>query len=61
MGICETIVTEDHDEYFTGEQLNVMQNGGKLPLADSLLDGEGYPSCTEEADEQNDLSLSLVF
>ena len=60
-GICETIVTEDHDEYFKGEQVNVMQNGAELPLADSPLDGEGYPSSTEEADEQKDLALSLVF
>ena len=61
MGICETIVTEDHDEYFKGEQLHVMQNGAELPLADSPLDGEGYPSSAEQADEQKDLALSLVF
>ena len=60
-GICGTIVTEDHDEYFKGEQVNVIQNGAELPLADSPLDGEGYPTSAEQADEQKDLALSLVF
>ena len=38
-----------------------MQYAAELPLADSPLDGEGYPPSAEEADEQKDLALSLVF
>ena len=38
-----------------------MQYAAELPLADSTLDGEGYPPSAEQADEQKDLALSLVF
>ena len=60
--ICETIVTEDHDEYIKGEQVNVIQNGSEiLAHANSHLNGEGNPQSTDLTDEQKDHALTLVF
>ena len=44
-----------------GGRVVVMQYAAELTLADSPLDGEGCPPSAEQADEQKDLALSLVF